>query len=264
MFRLLGTSQPGQCGRAGTTLAFVGTRVGETGQDPLGLLELAQRCAAGGGRRIAGAQPVDELARRLDGLVVVELPVDHHHRREVARRVALDVLQGDRPVVGGLAVADAEVVFERIEDRVAAHHRAQRVRAHPDQVVAGGSAPVHGVKACDSGDFGAGQAELRAAELDTGRRHVAVLRLHQVQQRQQRRARARVAADDLLGVDLQPGLHVGRVDLRCAVGDELAGLLRGRPEPEEHPLAVVLAPPSWDAAVIGPPRPSPGRYWPPR
>ena len=59
-----------------------------------------------------------------------------------------------------------------------------------------------------------------------------------MQQRQQRRALVGVAADDLLGVDLQPRPHVGRVRLRRALDDELVGLLGRRSEPDEHPLAV--------------------------
>ena len=60
----------------------------------------------------AGAQVVDELLGRLGRLVVEELPVDHHDRREVAGRVALEVLQRDLAVGGRLVVADAEVLVE--------------------------------------------------------------------------------------------------------------------------------------------------------
>ncbi len=63
MLLFLGNAQPGQGGRAGTALAFVGTWVGETGEDPLGLLELAQRRETTRRRGgITGSQPVDELA----------------------------------------------------------------------------------------------------------------------------------------------------------------------------------------------------------
>ena len=123
--------------------ALVGPAVGEAGQHPRDLLEGAQRGARGwGSARLAGAQPVDELGGRLRGLVVEELPVDHHDRRVVAGRVALEVLEGDLAVLGGLVVADAEVVLEGREDLVAAHDRAQRVGADADGVLAVGPALV--------------------------------------------------------------------------------------------------------------------------
>ena len=139
------------------------------------------------------------------GLVVEELPVDHHDGREVAGRVALDVLEGDLAVLGGLAVADAEVLLERLEDGVAAHHRAQRVGADADLVVAGGLAPVHRVEGGDRGDLGGGQAEHLGAEPHAGAGDMALLRLHEVQQRQQGGPGVRVAGDDLLRRPLRAG-----------------------------------------------------------
>ena len=98
--------------------------------------------------------------------------------------------------------------YQRLEYGVAAHHRAQRVGADTDQVVAGGSAAIHRVKARHRRHLGAGQSQLLAAELQTRRRQVGVLGLHQVQQRQQRRTLVGVAADDLFRVDLQPRPHL--------------------------------------------------------
>ena len=95
------------------------------------------------------AQVVDQLVGRLGGLVVHELPVDHHHRGVVAGRVALDVLEGDLAVLGGLVVADVEVLLEPLEDQVAAHHRAQRVGADADVVVADRATLVHRVERRD-------------------------------------------------------------------------------------------------------------------
>ena len=48
----------------------------------------------------ARPQAVDQVPGRLRGQVVEELPVDHHHRRVVAGRVALQVLQADLAVGG--------------------------------------------------------------------------------------------------------------------------------------------------------------------
>lgn len=185
--------------------------VGEAGEDPRGLLEGAHRRPARGLDLAAGAQVVDEALGAARGLVVEELPVDHHDRCEVAGRVALDVLQGDLAVVGGLAVADAQVLLEGLEDRVAAHHRAEGVRADTHLVVARRPAPVHGVEGGHRGDLGRGQTEDVGAEPHPGARDMALLRLHEVQQRQERRAGVRVAGDDLARVRLQPGPYVVRV-----------------------------------------------------
>ena len=195
-------------GRRAARAALVGQPVGEAGKDALDLLEGAQRAAAGGRHLGAGAQVVDELLGRLGGLVVEELPVDHHHRRVVARRVALDVLESDHAVVGRLVVADPEVVLQRAEDLVAAEHGAQRVRAHADGVGAVGPALVHRVERRNRRHLGAAEVEQLGAELDAGGADIALLRLHEVQQREQRRTAARVARDDLLRVHLEAVLEL--------------------------------------------------------
>lgn len=197
--------------RSAARLDGSGPLVGEAGEDPRGLLEGAQRRPARGLDGTPRAQVVDEPLGGVRGLVVEELPVDHHDRREVAGRVALDVLQGDLAVVGGLAVADAQVLLQLGEDRVAAHHGAQRVGADAHLVVTGGPAPVHGVEGGHRGDLRRGQPQHVSAELHAGAGDMALLRLHEVQQRQERRAGVRVAGDDLARVRLQPGSDVVRV-----------------------------------------------------
>ena len=79
--------------------------------------QVQMRGPAGGADLLAGAQVVDQLGRRGGVHVVHELPVDHHHRGVVAGGVALDVLEGDLAVLGGLVVADVEVVLEPLEDQ---------------------------------------------------------------------------------------------------------------------------------------------------
>lgn len=192
--------------------------VGEAGEDPRGLLEGAHRRPARGLDRSARAQVVDEAPGAGRGLVVEELPVDHHHRREVAGRVALDVLQSDLAVVGGLTVADAQVLLEGLEDRVAAHHRTQGVGADPDLVVTARPAPVHRVEGRHRGDLGRRQAQQGRAELLPGARDMPLLRLHEMQQRQEGRAGVRVAGDDLPPVGLQSGPDVVRVGGRGQLG----------------------------------------------
>ena len=183
--------QPGQGGGSRLTRVFRrpgGTsrlrgRIGQAGQGACGLPEGARPRTAGRDRRFARAQGVDEVAGGRGCLVVEELPVDHHNGGVIAGGVALDVFQGDAAVIGGLPGVNPEVILQGFEDGVTAHDRAQRVGAHPDQILAGRGAPVHGVERRHRGDFGVGQAQLSPAEHDTGRGEVTVFGLHQMQQR---------------------------------------------------------------------------------
>jgi hypothetical protein len=169
--------------------------------------------ATGGPDVLAGAQVVDELDRGVGRLVVEELPVRHDDRREVTGGVALDALERDQPVVGGLVVPDAQVLGDGLPDRVAAHDRAQRVGADADGVAAVGVALVLGVEGGHTRDLGRGQVEQLGAQVDAAPGDVAVNRLHQVQHRQQRRALLRVAGDDLRGVGAEAGLDVRGIRL---------------------------------------------------
>jgi hypothetical protein len=128
-------------------------------------------------------QLIDEIARRRWRLVVEELPIDHHDRCVIARGVAFDMFECDAAIGGGLACVNAQMVLQRFEYRVAAHDRAQRVRADADQILARRRAPVHRVERGDGGHLGVGQSQLLRAECDTSRGEAAVLGLHQVQQR---------------------------------------------------------------------------------
>ena len=139
--------------------------------------------------------------------------------RVVAGGVALDPFEGDPAVGGRLVVADAEVLGHGVEDRVAAHDRAQRVGADPDRVLAVGVALVLRVEGRHAADLGGGELEHLGAEADAPPRDVAVDALHEVQQRQQRRALLRVARDDLLGVGPQRGEHVVGVGRLALLGD---------------------------------------------
>jgi hypothetical protein len=118
------------------------------------------------------------------------------------------VLKADLAVRRGLVVPDAQVLLQVSEDGVAAHHRAERVGADADVVLAHRLALVHRVERGHRGDVRLGQPELLGAEGQPVGGHEAFLGLHQVQQRQQRRAGPRVAADDLRSVRLQAGAHV--------------------------------------------------------
>ena len=209
--RSLASFEPDQAGRP-RRRALGGLAVAEPGEDPVGLLPGAQPVGAAGRRHVlAGPQVVDELLRRLRRLVVEELPVDHDHGRVVAGRVALKALDGDLavrrldvvvPVVAGVA---AQVLGELRPDLVAAHDRAGRVDADPDLVLGGRLVLVHGVEGRHAEHLGLRDAEHLRAEGHPLVGDVALLRLHQVKQRQQRGPRLRVPSGDLRGVRLQPG-----------------------------------------------------------
>src|SRR6516165_1941168 len=94
------------------------------------------------------------------------------------------------------------------QDLVAAHDGAQRVGAHAHVVLANRVTLVHRVVRRHRDDLGLGQAELARAVGDAVVGQVALLGLHQVQQRQQGRPRAGVPADDLAGVRIQPGANL--------------------------------------------------------
>ncbi len=112
------------------------------------------------------------------------------------------MLERDLAVGRGLVHADAERVRQRRVDLVPAEHPAEGVAADADEVLAGRLALVHRVERRDRGDLRLGDGEGVGAEGDAVGRHVALLGLHEVQHRQQRRPRLtiRVARDDRLRV----------------------------------------------------------------
>ena len=193
---LAGDLESDQRGRTGGR-PLVGAAVGEPGEDPLGLPPGAQPGPAGSLDLPAGSQVVDQPGGGLRGLVVHELPVDHHHGCVVARGVALDVLEGDLPVLGGLVVSDVEVVLQRCEDLVATHDRAQRVGADPHVVVADRTTLVHRVEGRDAADLGSADAEDLGARLDSPGSDLSLGGLDEMEHRQQARARVRVPCGDL-------------------------------------------------------------------
>src|SRR6185437_3915814 len=145
-------------------------------------------------------------------LVVVELPVDHHHGGVVAGRVALKALDCDLAVrrldVSVMAVVvciAAHMLGKLRPDLVAAHDGTGRVGADPDLVFGGRLVLVHRVEGRYAAHFGFRDAKHLGAERHAVVRDIALFRLHQVQQRQQCGPCLRIPSGDLDGVRLQPG-----------------------------------------------------------
>src|SRR5262245_51983263 len=116
-----------------------------------------------------------------------------------AGRDALDVLEREHTVVGGRSGADAETLFGVLEQLPGPEQLAGDVGADVDAIAPDGLELEHLVERGRAVDLG----RLEAEELgDVAHRlfaDPAVLLLGEVEQRDQRRLRAWVAADDLLG-----------------------------------------------------------------
>ena len=185
------------------------TAVARSGKIPASSSSTVRRSVSGAPRVGCGCSPRRSASTSavggLDGLVVEVLVVHLQHRGEVARGQALGVLQRDRPWGAGLAAVSSWPDVPSFAgdsarvDLVAAQRRAQRVRADAHQVLAARRALVHRVERRDRRDLGGGQLQHLGAVADAVLADVALDRLHEVQQRQQRRPRLRVPRDDLRG-----------------------------------------------------------------
>jgi len=120
-----------------TTLALVGALVGQAGQDA----RRSRKVHSGAPRVGAAGSPErrESTSSRADSGVWLsknsQLTITTGRNRT---RRCIRCAAGDLAVWGGLVVADAEMVYQRLEYGVATHHRAQRVGADADQVVARG------------------------------------------------------------------------------------------------------------------------------
>jgi hypothetical protein len=85
--------------------------------------------------------------------------VDLARRGLGARRDALDVLDGEEPVGGGAAGADAERRLRVLEQLLAAEQLAADVRAHVHHVLAHGCALEHLVERRRAEHLGRGDAD---------------------------------------------------------------------------------------------------------
>ena len=162
-----------------------------------GGLEPADHRAPGRADLLAGLEGVEHGDRVVGGHPVEELPVHGHHRRVRAGGLALDALEVEGAVLADLVVAGAGVGADGVPERVATEQGAHGVGAHADVVLAGGAALVHRVEGRHGGHLGGAQREGLRAGGDPLGAHVALLGLHEVQHRQQRRARLGVATSEL-------------------------------------------------------------------
>ena len=187
----------------GAGVAQVGGGVAEAGQAPVepGRGRLGHRAVVGeGGRRdLVAEQGLQQLHGLGGGQPLVVLGVDLDHRGAVAGGQALDLLDGDHAALVGAAEGDLQPRGHGLGDLPGPAELAGQRLADRDQVLPHRAAPEHGVEGGHRPDLGLGQPQQAGRLGDTGRRHVAVLRLQQEQDRQQGRARLGVARDQLLG-----------------------------------------------------------------
>ena len=144
-----------------------------------------------------GGEVVDELVELLGGDPVAVAVVHLQARRLGARRLALGVVQREHAVGGGAAGLDAEAVLGVVHQLLGAQQGARHRAADVDEVLADRLELEHLVERRRAVHLGRRDAD----ELgDVGHRlvgDVAVLLLGEVQQRDHRRLRPRVARDDL-------------------------------------------------------------------
>ena len=125
--------------------------------------------------------------------------VDLQARRLGARGLALGVLERDQPVGGRAAGLDAEAVLGVVHQLVGAQQHARHRPADVDEVLADRLELEHLVERRRAEHLGRRVPDQLGDVRHGVVRHVAVLLLGEVQQRDQRRLRPRVAPDDLLG-----------------------------------------------------------------
>lgn len=133
---------------AGAVLARLAARVDGAGLGDLGVVDGGLAVDDGD----AGAEGIDELPGRLGGQVLVVVVVDLDHGRVDAGAEALDLEVGEEAVGRRLALLDAEVLLDRLDDGVgaAAAELAGGRCAGLNEEFADGRAVVHGV---EGGDF---------------------------------------------------------------------------------------------------------------
>ena len=147
----------------------------------------------------AGAQVVEELVELLGRDAIAVAVVDLQARRLGTRRLALGVLERDQAVWCRPARPDAERLLGMVHQLGRAHQRARHRLADVDEVLADGLELEHLVERRRTLHLRRGVPDQLGDVRHRLVGQVAVLLLRQVQQRDQRRLRPRVAADDLLG-----------------------------------------------------------------
>src|SRR5262245_23670697 len=143
-------------------------------------------------------QPLDqgERARHVEVLVVLGV-VDLEAGRGAAGGEALDLLEGEAPVAGALAVPDPEAVLERALDVDRAAERAGEIPAELDVPAALRLLPVHRVEGRDRGDPRERKLHQLRDVLEHRQREPAELALREPEGRHERGAPRGVAEKNL-------------------------------------------------------------------
>ena len=151
------------------------------------------------GVEVAGGEVVDQRVELVHRHAVTVAIVDLQARRLRACRLALGVVQGERAVGRRATGLDPEALLGVVHQRFGAQQCARHRAADVDQVLAHRLELEHLVERPRAVDLGGSDAgELGDVHHGVGG-DVAVLLLGEVQQRDQRRLRPRVATDDLPG-----------------------------------------------------------------
>jgi hypothetical protein len=146
------------------------------------------------------AQGFYERLHRILVEVLVVVVVDLHHRRVDAGAEAFDLDQGEQPVLGGAADADAAFLADRLLERVGAAQPARRGAAKLHEVFADRRQVEHRIEGRDLVGADERHIEQLCDMLDRGARQPAAdLALRQIEQRDDR---ARLAGRGILGDDL--------------------------------------------------------------
>ncbi len=202
---ITGSSRVAECGLVAEPRGRRGVPLGAGGAGSL----VGGDVLAGAGQRAvgrdvaleaAGPQVVDERVEGRVGELGEVAVVDLHARGFGARGDALVALDAEEPVVGGLARSDAELLLRVVQELVAAHEVARDRRAHVDDVLAARAKLVeHPAERRRAEHLRRRDAHQLGDVLHGVVGEVAVLFLREVAERDGRRLRDRVAAEDLLG-----------------------------------------------------------------
>src|SRR3990172_7953128 len=107
----------------------------------------------------AGTVALQNLVDRFGGQRAEPIAVHHHHRREVTRRQALRLAEGEYPVRRDLPGRDLQTRFQVVADVLGPVQRAGQVRAQEDEVPPRRFEEEEPVEGGDGGDLAQREVE---------------------------------------------------------------------------------------------------------